>query len=226
MDHHNISKARGLYYEAMGTFFIFKRVNTYGERTSLLLENMAAFPLNETVEEDSKLLFAKLKAGSKPFEEEFNELFINDLNGKAINLTASYYDEGLERGEKLVLVKHLLGCSDLRREESFVEPEDNLGFLTMLLSHFASDFENKKNLELAKALFVGTLHEYADYVVAEILNHPGANLYKSVARILESFMEFERLYLELPSPKKSEFIDVAEALRREKASKSKVRMKQ
>ncbi|MGP1451137.1 MAG: hypothetical protein ACTTJS_08500 [Wolinella sp.] len=88
-----------------------------------------------------------------------------------------------------------------------------------------SDFENKKNLELAKRIFDEVINGYVNFVISEIHKRKNAKFYRHVARIFEAFVEFERLYLEIGSPKKEEFKDISEELRKEMASKSKKRAK-
>ncbi|NLU33674.1 MAG: molecular chaperone TorD family protein [Wolinella succinogenes] len=226
MDHANINKAREIYYSLLGIFLTYGRLEAQKEKAIEILEKIAAFPMTEEIVQDAKALASELRErGALAIEEEFDAVFINNLDAKAINLTASFYAEGQERGEKLLLTKDIITCTPKRKDESFVETEDNLGFLCTFLGYLVSDFEEKKHLELAKRLFAEVVNGYVDYVVIEILKHPNTRFYRHIARILESFAEFERLYLEIPAPKKEEFKDISEALRQEMLGKSKKRVK-
>ncbi|PAF43827.1 molecular chaperone TorD family protein [Helicobacter sp. 11S03491-1] len=220
-----INKARCMYYNLFGILFIYGELEKKYDKIINILEQIFTNPMNETAKDDIFKLLKELESHqTKNITYEFNELFINNFNTKAINLTMSYYDEGYERGEKYLLAKQLIKKSKFRRNESFVETEDDLGFLCMLNATLLDDTKEESIL-LAKEIFEKIINPYVNYIIVEILKNTQAIFYKPVARILSSFMEFERIYLDAHMQKYQAFVDKSEALYQEKNPKLKKRQK-
>lgn len=226
MKHAEITQARALYYGLLGLFLTYKRLDSQRAEAIAGLDNIASFPIIDDIINDARTLSGELSSnGASAIMQEFDDTFINGVNAKVVNLTASFYYEGQERGEKFLIVKEIVEQTPKRKDEAFVETEEHLGFLCTFQQYLLSDFENKKNLELAKRIFDEVINGYVNFVISEIHKRKNAKFYRHVARILEAFIEFERLYLEIGSPKKEEFKDISEELRKEMASKSKKRAK-
>lgn len=220
-----INKARALYYHLFGMFLIYGELEKKYEETAKTLEQIFLNPMNDSNKEDAFKLIKEFETNqAKNITHEFNELFINNFNTKAINLTMSYYDEGYERGEKYLLAKEMILKSRFRRAESFIETEDDLGFLCLLNASLL-DEEKQDATILAKGIFSTIINPYVNFIIVEILKSSQAVFYKPIARLLASFMEFERIYLNTDIQKYQAFIDKSEALYQEKNQRYKKRQK-
>ena len=69
------------------------------------------------------------------------------------------------------------------------------------------------------------MNDYVNFVVLEILKSKNAKFYKSIAKILGSFAEFERMYLEITPPPLEEYVDLESLRKEDKKSKWKKRSK-
>lgn len=220
-----IAKARSLYYSLLGIFFSYQGVQKHTSLVISILEQIFANPINDQTQKDTQILLQELEnQGSENLLREFDILFIDNFTHKAINLTASYYDEGWEFGEKCLKIRDLILESEFRKDESFVEPEDHLGFLLLFNSSLLQK-SNPCSLAMSKKIFEEILNGYVNFIVLEILKNKNAKFYKSVAKILGSFAEFERMYLEVTPPPLEEFIDLEELKKEEKRGKWKKRVK-
>lgn len=220
-----ITKARSLYYSLLGICFSYQGTQKHIHLTISILEQIFANPINDQTQKDAQILLQELEnQGSKNLLKEFDTLFIDNFTHKAINLTASYYDEGWEFGEKCLKIRDLILESEFRKDENFIEPEDHLGFL-LLFNASLLQKSNPCSLTMSKKIFEEILNDYINFVVLEILKNKNAKLYKSIAKILGSFAEFERMYLEVTPPPLEEFIDLEGLKKEEKRSKWKKRIK-
>ncbi|MCE3047525.1 TorD/DmsD family molecular chaperone [Helicobacter kayseriensis] len=220
-----ITKARSLYYSLLGICFSYQGFQKHIQLALSILDQIFANPINDQTQKDAHILLQELEAhGFQNIQEEFETLFIDNFSHKAINLTASYYDEGWEFGEKCLRIRDLILESEFRKDENFIEPEDHLGFLLI----FNASLLNKANpcsIAMAKQIFADILNDYVNFVILEILKNKKSKFYKSIAKILGSFAEFERLYLEVTPPPFEEFIDLGELKKEERKGKWKKRIK-
>lgn len=224
-EENQINKARSIHYLLLGVLFSYKALENNQNLAIQILEQIYANPINDQTQKDSQILLSELEKGNiQSIQDEFDLLFINNFTQKAINLTASYYDEGWEFGEKCLKIRDLILESEFRKNEDFIEPEDHLGFLLLFCS-FLLEKSNPCSIAMSKKVFEEILNDYVNFIVLEILKNKNARFYKSVAKILGSFMEFERLYLEVTPPPLEEFIDLDELKREEKNNKWKKRTK-
>lgn len=220
-----INKARSIHYLLLGILFSYKALEHNQALAIQILEQIYANPINDQTQKDSQILLNELEKGNiQEIEDEFELLFINNFTQKAINLTASFYDEGWEFGEKCLKIRDLILESEFRKNEDFIEPEDHLGFLLLFCSSLLEK-SNPCSIAMSKKVFEEILNDYVNFIVLEILKNKKAKFYKSIAKILGSFMEFERLYLEVTPPPLEEFIDLEELQKEEKRSKWKKRIK-
>ncbi|WP_027327228.1 TorD/DmsD family molecular chaperone [Helicobacter pametensis] len=220
-----ITKARSLYYSLLGVFFSYQGAQKHTQLIISILDQIFANPINDQTQKDAQILLQELETnGVTHIQREFDILFIDNFSHKAINLTASYYDEGWEFGEKCLKIRDLILESEFRKDEEYIEPEDHLGFL-LLFNASLLQKSNPCSLAMCQKVFEEVLNDYVNFVVLEILKNKNAKFYKSIAKILGSFAEFERLYLEITPPPFEEFIDLEELKREEKRSKWKKRVK-
>lgn len=220
-----INKARAIYYTLLGIFFSYQGVKRHKELTIQILEQIYANAINDQTQKDAQVLLQELEQnGCEAMLEEFDKLFIDNFSQKAISLTASYYDEGWEFGEKCLKIRDLILESEFRKSEEFIEPEDHLGFLLLFCASLLQK-ANPCSIAMCKKIFEELINDFVNFVVLEILKSKNARFYKSVAKILGSFAEFERLYLEVAPPPFEEFVDLESLRKEEKRSKWKKRVK-
>ncbi|GAA7259549.1 hypothetical protein HpCK38_17170 [Helicobacter pylori] len=220
-----INKARAVYYTLLGIFFSYQGIKIHQELTIQILEQIFANPINDQTQKDSHLLLQELEQkGCEAIMGEFDSLFIDNFSQKAISLTASYYDEGWEFGEKCLKIRDLILESEFRKSEEFIEPEDHLGFLLLFCASLLQK-ANPCSIAMCKKVFEEVINDYVNFVVFEILKSKNAKFYKCVAKILGSFAEFERLYLDVTPPPLEEYVDLEMLRKEEKKSKWKKRVK-
>lgn len=220
-----INKARAFYYTLLGIFFSYQGIKRHQELAMQILGQIFANPINDQTQKDSHILLAELEQnGSERILEEFDKLFIDNFSQKAISLTASYYDEGWEFGEKCLKIRDLILESEFRKSEEFVEPEDHLGFLLLFCASLLEK-NNPCSIAMCKKVFNDVMNDYVNFVVLEILKSKNAKFYKSIAKILGSFAEFERMYLEITPPPLEEYVDLESLRKEDKKSKWKKRSK-
>ncbi|MBE0492349.1 MAG: molecular chaperone TorD family protein [Sulfurospirillum sp.] len=203
MDKRSVNKARSLYYGFMSKFFVFTSREDRFDGILEALEVMMQNPLDENSLEALKEIKEFIDAGGYTLlAQEYDDIFHNPEK-KVVRNTASYYDEGVESGNKRVAVKNFLGKTRIRRnEKEFKENEDSVGFLVTFMHEIielvmAGDASYDT---LQHCLFVEIINEFFDDFVANIYEHPKANAYKSLAVVLNAFLEFERLYFDVAKP--------------------------
>ena len=207
MKERQINKSRAIYYSLLSRFFVyFTEYEKYPEllrMIDILKEN----PLNSEVAQALEALSNTLSQTSQALlVEEYDDIFQNP-ESKNIRMTASFYDEQVESGQKRVQMLEFLAKTRIRRDEKqFTEYEDSLGFICAVMSELATLVSegNKQYQTVQHCIFADILNEFVDEISKEIYEHPGARIFKEVIVILHSFMTFERLYLEVSPVKKIE----------------------
>lgn len=208
-DNQTINKARALYYNMFANFFILSsKTSNYLELIkliNLLKEN----PLDVSSGKALQSISSKLDPTSNvELVQEFDDLFYNPLTQK-IRLTASFYDEGIESGKKRVEMLQFVAKTKIRRDEkSFYEYEDSISFIFAFLAELCELVaQGEKEYEnTIHCTFEQILNEFIEEVAKGIYEHPSSNIYKELMVVLHSFVEFERLYLEVSKPKPKEKI--------------------
>ena len=208
-DNQTINKARALYYNFFANFFVLSSKSENYFELIRLLNILKENPLDESSAEALNNISNLLDSSSNvDLIKEFDDLFHNPLN-KKIRQTASFYDEGVESGKKRVEMIDFVAKTKLRRDEnSYFEYEDSVGFIFSLmaeLSDLLAD-EQKEYENTVHCIFAQILNGFIDDFAKDIYEHDKSNIYKELMVILHSFVEFERLYLEVSKPPKKEKI--------------------
>lgn len=205
----NINKARAIYYNMFANFFIGPSdMKSYLELLRVI-ENLKAQSLDKGSQEAFENLFSKLgKDSNIKFLSEFDEIFHNPQSYN-IRTTASFYDEGIESGKKRVEMLNFLAKTKIRRDEKkFYEYEDSVGFIFAVMSELIElTIDGKNEYEnTIHCIYEQILNEFVDEIINEIYTHPKADIYKDLMVVLNTFVEFERLYLDVskPAPKDKE----------------------
>ena len=202
-DNQAINKARALYYNLFANFFVTsKELDKYLSLVSLI-NILKDSPLDMESGKALERIADSLDATSNvKLLQEFDDIFHSPTT-KKVRLTASYYDEGLESGKKRVEMINFVAKTKLRRnEKDFYEYEDSAAFifslmaeLTQLVAEGEKEYENTVH-----CIFAQILNEFIDELAKELYEHDHAVIYKDLMVVLHSFVEFERLFLEVPKP--------------------------
>ncbi len=205
-----INKARAVYYNLFSKFFVYpKDMDKYKELLNILSFIKQA-PLDSNCEEALSNLELKLpKDSNELLISEFDELFSNP-NFLVVKSTASFYDEGIENGNKRLEMLQFLAKTTIRRDEkSYFENEDNIGFIVTILFELLESFNNgeAKYENTIHCIFEQILNSFVDEFNEELYNHEKSDIYKEVAVLFSSFIAFERLCLNVAKPPKKEKIE-------------------
>lgn len=202
-----INKARALYYNFFANFFVLSpKIENYFELLrvlDILRENALDESSFEALNNIHKLLDKSLNI---TLIQEFDDIFYNPTNNK-IRLTASFYNEGVESGRKRVEMIDFVAKTKLRRDENnFHEYEDSVGFifsfmaeLTNLVASGEKVYENTVH-----CIFSEILNDFIDDFAKDIYEYDKSKIYKELMVVLHSFIEFERLFLEISKPNKKD----------------------
>ena len=208
-DNQTINKARALYYNFFANFFVLSSKSENYFELIRLLNILKENPLDESSSEALNNISNLLDSSSNvALIKEFDDLFHNPLN-KKIRQTASFYDEGVESGKKRVEMIDFVAKTKLRRDEnSYFEYEDSVGFIFSLMAEWSDILANgqKEYENTVHCIFAQILNEFIDEFAKDIYEHDKSNIYKELMVVLHSFVEFERLYLEVSKPAKKEKI--------------------
>lgn len=229
MNEEKINKARALYYAMFSRCFVFttnnKRYFELIEFIDILKEN----PLDKSSAQAFENIRKVVKSDSNvEFMKEFDAIF-HSPETQTLRTTASYYDEDVESGKKRIEMQNFLAKTKIRRDEtSYSDYEDHIGFIFSVMSELceliANGEEQYKNT--AHCIFEQILNDFIDRFSKELYEHENADIFKNVVVLLKSFIEFERVYLEIQTPiyeqnsveskVKSEELSEAEIARRAK----------
>lgn len=193
-----INKARALYYTFFARILDFAQKEEHYADVESLIESFSANPLDEGSFEALRALGEHLKKeGFGALKQEYDNVFVSP-ESSFIPLSASYYDEGRDDGQKRVKAAGMLLRSKFRRNKPVCnDSEDQILFVfrfmhTLIQAGIEGDEES---LLLSKELFSEILNECVDEFTGLLYSHEKSVLYKHTAIILKAFMDFERLYL-------------------------------
>ncbi|WP_417325191.1 TorD/DmsD family molecular chaperone [Halarcobacter sp.] len=220
-DNQAINKARALYYNLFANFFVpASDVENYLELVKLV-DILKKSPLDtnsgKALEKISELLDP---TSNIALLQEYDEIFHNPTS-KNIRTTASYYDEGVESGKKRVEMINFVGKTKLRRnEKKYHEYEDSVGFIFSLMAQLSDLIaqDEKEYENTVHCIFAQILNDFIDEFAKELYEHNSAVLYRELIVVLHSFVEFERLYLEVSKPVPKEKVEKVQACEVEEIS--------
>lgn len=202
-----ITKARALYYNLFANFFIVSAdtKNYLGiiSLINMLKEKSLDVSSQKALENLSSLLDP---TSNVELMQEYDELFYSPMS-QNIRLTASYYDEGVESGKKRLEMLQFVAKTKIRRDEqNFYEYEDSIGFIFSFLAELCDLVANGEKIyeNTIHCVFDQILNDFADEVAKVLYEHQSSKIYKELMIVLHSFLEFERLYLDVSKPKPKE----------------------
>ncbi|MBE0497327.1 MAG: molecular chaperone TorD family protein [Campylobacterales bacterium] len=206
IDKTSTNKARALYYGLLSKLLVYSTATDRFAGVDDALAIIGTNPLDDHSGAAAQRLLLVLDThGTEALTQEYDALF-HAFVGKVIRTSASYYDEGIEAGKKLVEVRGFIAKTKIRRNEAtFKDNEDTLPFLLSFMHELVelSSAGHKEYDTIQHCLFEQIINPFVDDVIEGLFNHDKSDAYKEVAILLNAFMEFERLYFEVPKlPKK------------------------
>ncbi|PHS57544.1 MAG: hypothetical protein COB17_06085 [Sulfurimonas sp.] len=198
-----INKSRALYYAMFSRFFIYTSDNSRYFELVNLLNILKDNPLDNSMKTAFENILKSIDPTSNiNFMLEFDEIF-HSPESSTVPTTASFYDENIQSGKKRVQMQNFLAKTKIRRDEKiYSDYEDHIGFIFSVLSELCSLIsEGEKQYEnTVHCIFEQILNEFIDEFSKELYEHDKADIFKNAIVILKSFIEFERLYLEVSMP--------------------------
>ena len=187
----NLRQARILYYDFFYGLFVFELLDSRCEIALRQLELLSSTPLNQESQDAMKLLKRELEDnGIKGLKAEFSVLFALPFGEKQVGMHISHYYENCLAGQSLLKMKEFVRQSAVRvNADNFKETEEHLGFLFGFMRYL---LESKEE-ELARGVFAFS-KDAIKGLVREIIARRDARLYRALAIVLDSFVEFEMDY--------------------------------
>lgn len=211
-----INQARSVYYGMFSRFFVYSQNTSRYFELLNLIKILKENPLDTTSAQALENIENKIEKDSNmSLIQEFDDIFHNPST-TTIRTTASFYDEQIESGKKRLEMLDFMAKTKIRRDEKvFTENEDSLGFIFTMMSELITlVVEGKENYNTVQhCMFAEILNDFVDQISREIYEHESADIYKDVIVVLQAFMEFERLYLEVSKPRlktREEFVKTYE----------------
>lgn len=206
MDNAAINRARTVYYELFSSLFSFsmgvEKYDTIVSAVEILHQN----PIDEQSEKALSNMKRRLaKGGYAALHQECDRVFYSPATA-FVPMTASYYHEQRDDGRKRVeMINYVLESKFRRNKGMYKEHEDHIEFVMQFLRKLIDD-ELEGNTAaplLATKVFAHILNEMVDEFADNLFHHEQSFFYKQVVLALRSFIEFERLYLNIPRPEQN-----------------------
>ena len=211
-DTKSINKARALYYNLFANFFVYSKESSKYFELIRLINILKESPLDVSSGKALETISKSLDSTSNvKLVQEYDDLFHNPIN-KKIRTTASFYDEGVESGKKRVEMIQFLGKTKIRRDEKeFFEYEDSVGFILSVMAELTDLVANDEKVyeNTIHCIFSQILNDFIEEFAKDVYENENANIYKELMVVLHSFVEFERLYLEVSKPKAKKRVEEA-----------------
>ena len=206
-DNQTINKARALYYNLFANFFVESSKSENYFELLRLINILKQNPLDELSGEALENISSLLDPSSNvALLKEFDDLFHNPTT-KKIRQTASFYDEGVESGKKRVEMIQFVAKTKIRRDEkNYFEYEDSVGFIFSLMAELTNQISNGEKVyeNTVHCIFAEILNEFIEEFAKDVFEHNSSKIYKELMIALHSFIEFERVFLDVNKPKKQD----------------------
>ncbi len=207
MKDNNIYKARALYYAMFSRFFVFATDNSRYLELINLIDTLQKNPLDKTTSDAFTQIRKELKSDSNiSFMKEFDSIF-HSPETSMIRTTASYFDENVESGKKRLEMQNFLAKTKIRRDEKqYSDYEDHVGFIFSVMSELCDliSEDQEEYINTSHCIFDQILNEFIDDFAKEVYEHEEAKIFKNIVVLLKTFIEFERIFLEVSIPNKKE----------------------
>lgn len=220
-----LNKARALYYNLFANFFVASADTLNYIELVKLINILKENSLDTNSASALQSISQKLDPSSNVvLLQEYDELFHNP-GSKKVRLTASFYDEGVESGKKRLEMINFVAKTKLRRDEKkYYEYEDSIGFIFSLMAELSELISQGEEAyeNTVHCIFAEILNEFVDDVAKELYEHEDADIFKDLMVVLHSFVEFERLFLEVSKPAPRQKIETTQSCDVEELSEEEI----
>ncbi len=203
MNEEKMNRARALYYAMFSRCFVFTTDNKRYFELISLIDILKENPLDKASAQAFEDIRKVIKSDSNvAFMQEFDAIF-HSPETQTLRTTASYYDEDIESGKKRVEMQNFLAKTKIRRDENaYSDYEDHIGFIFSVMAELCELIANGEvqYKNTAHCIFEQILNEFVDRFSKELYEHESADIFKNIVVVLKSFIEFERVYLEVQTP--------------------------
>lgn len=220
MNQEAINQARLLYYAFFAKILDFVEKEEAYADIETLLNIFSANPLDESTLEAFLSIKNHLKTeGFTALKQEYDDVFVSP-ESSFIPLSASYYDEGRDDGQKRVKAAGLVLRSKFRKNKPICnDSEDQILFLFRFMNKLiqAGVEGDEESLTLSREVFADVINDCIDEFIDHLSQHEQTFFYKNTAIILRAFIDFERLYLNVaPSQKVESAERISAAIQRDR----------
>lgn len=203
-EHTGILNARRIYYLLLSHLFLFSEDDDRYDEVLNLLNIIKQSPINDQCSKSIEILLIKFqKQNIHNIIQEYDDIF--HAPPYAIHNTFSFYEEGYEAGNACARVRRILAKTNIRRNEhKFKENEDSVGFCFTLMQEFLnSEILGDDSIhDISNELFLSVINPSIDEFISALYEHKNSDVYAEVCAILQSFMQFERVFLNAPKPQR------------------------
>lgn len=220
MDNTTINRARIVYYGLFSSLFSFsmgkEKYDTIVRAVNILHQNAIDDQSEKALDNMKRRL---KKGGFTALEQESDRVFFSPTTA-FVPMTASFYHEQRDDGKKRVeMIDYLLQSTFRRNTKTYKEHEDHIEFVMQFLQKLIEQElqGNQTAGLLAKKVFANILNPMVDEFADTLFRHDKSHFYKQAVLALRSFIDFERLYLNIPQPETSE----SRAMRKKELDKGK-----
>ena len=207
MDNSAINKGRIVYYALFSSLFAFDLNLDNFETAVRALDLLSKNPIDEQSEKAfSNMQRRLLKGGFSALKKENDRVFC-DPTTTFVPMTASFYHEQCDNGNKRIeMIDYLLQSRFRRNDDVFKEHEDHIEFIMSFIRQLIEqELEGDESCrELALKVFGNVLNNMVDSFGDRLFRHEKSFFYKQAVLAFRSFIEFERMYLNLGKPEGSD----------------------
>ncbi|RXJ83512.1 molecular chaperone [Arcobacter sp. CECT 8985] len=202
MNNTELNKARAVYYGLFGSLFSYIKDEKQFDDIKNSLELLSQAPIDE----NSKVAFSNANEflnskGMKGLIEENNQIFYSPST-TFIPVTASFYNEERDDGQKRVEMTNIVLKSTFRKDGSvFKEAEDHVCFIFSFLQKIIEQDNSNIENQLVIDSFSKVLNTFIDEFISNVYNHEESDFYKNIAVILKVFISLERALLNIEQEK-------------------------
>lgn len=222
MDRVSIHKARTVYYGLFASLFAFSFNESHFKAIVRAVDLLCVSPLDEDSGEALREMKSILETSTFRDVKDESDMVLFSPTTSPVPMTASFYDEQRDDGKKRVDMMRLVLQSKFRRNtEVFKENEDHIEFIALFMQQLIEEHvQGDEGAEVVAAtVFETVVNPMVNQLSAKIFHHENSVLYRHAAVVLDSFAEFERLFLDVARPavaNVSESTQPAKKLRKEK----------
>lgn len=206
MNIYEINKARVIYYGLFSSLFSYFENEEDYKKIVYTIKFLSQVPFDETSKEIFENISEYLKQ-DKAFEslqEENNNIFYSPSTS-FVPVTASYYAEQRDDGQKRIEMSNIVLKSDFRKDTKvFKEAEDHISFIFAFLKKTIEQNETEILDENVLSVYNKILNDVIDEFITKLYEHENSEFYKNIAVLLKIFIEVERTLLSIEKNQKQE----------------------